>query len=186
MENDKIMKNASVWFAVLSSVTMAACVADAPGDEQDLGTDVTAQAVSTYNQLKNKAWSQCMDAPGGVLNVTLKLTNCSTTSTTQHWASVPTGATNTYFLVNQNSGLCAEVNNGTATPGERVDEFTCNGSTAEQWVRADVVIGGISYAQFTHAGTSQCLDTVSSTGSNLMQWTCASLGSNDAQLWRVQ
>lgn len=180
------MKNASVWFAVLSSVTMAACMADAPGDEQDQDqvTDVTAQAVSTYNQLKNKAYSQCMDAPGGTLNVTLKLTTCGL-STTQHWASVPTGATNTYYLVNQNSGLCAEVNNGTATPGERVDEFTCNGSTAEQWVRADVVIGGISYAQFTHAGTNQCLDTVSGAGSNLMQWTCASIGSSNAQLWRV-
>jgi len=184
MENSKIMKNASVWFAVLSSVTMAACMTDASDDEQDPVTDVIAQPVSTFNQLKNKAWSQCMDAPGGVLNVTLKLTNCSS-STTQHWASVPTGATNTYFLVNQNSGLCAEVNNGTATPGERVDEFTCNGSTAEQWVRADVVIGGISYAQFTHVGTNQCLDTVGSAGSNLMQFTCDPIGSNNAQLWRV-
>jgi len=181
------MNNAKMWVAALCSVAMAACAVDGgaeQGDEQDQVTETAAQAISTYTHIQNKAYSQCMYAPGGALNVTLKLGSCSASSYT-YWASVPTGAANTYTLVNKNSGLCMEVNNGTATPGERVDEYTCNGSAAEQWVRTDVVIGGLSYAQFRHAGTNQCLDTVSGAGSDLMQYTCDPIGSNAAQLWRV-
>jgi hypothetical protein len=128
-------------------LSMAGCVDEAPiaDSESDATAEIAAQpneltqrilaqaAVSTFHSVRNRLYSQCMDAPGGAFNVILKLANCQSLSE-QHWAFVAAPASNTFFLVNQLTGLCAEVNNGTANPGERVDEFTCNGSTAEQWV----------------------------------------------------
>ncbi|HEX8107982.1 MAG TPA: RICIN domain-containing protein [Kofleriaceae bacterium] len=142
-------------------------------------------AASTFHQIKNRLYVQCMDAPGGAFNVILKLANCNFLSE-QHWAFVAAPAPNTFFLVNQLTGLCAEVNNGTAIPGERVDEFTCNGSTAEQWVSNLFNVGGTVYQQFQHAGTNQCLDTVGAQGSQLMQFNCDLTGQNQAQQWLVQ
>ena len=179
------MKRTSGWFVVLTSVAMTGCLGGAPdsaqGDEPAT-TDVTAQS-STYNWIRNKQYVQCVDAPGGAFNVMLKISPCY--GDEMHWASVPAGPANTYYFVNLSSGLCMEVNNGTATPGERIDEYSCNGTASEQWVRTDILINNVSYAQFKHAGTNLCLDTVGSENSNLMQWTCDPIGSNDAQLWRV-
>ena len=129
------MKHASGWFTVLVSVAMTACGAPdgAPGDESAT-TGVTAQAVNKYNYLQNKQYAQYIDAPGGAFNVLLKLSPAtpSTVWADLSWSSVLL-APNTYALVNKSSGLCMEVNNGTATPGERIDAYTCNGSAAEQW-----------------------------------------------------
>ena len=75
-----------------------------------------------------------------------------------------TGAPNTYVIRNQASGFCMEVDNGTSTPGETVDEFTCNGRRLSS--------GCWKGSPSRHAGTNQCLDTVSGPGSELMQWTC--------------
>ena len=181
------MKHTSGGFAVLACLAMTACGApdSAQGDESAT-TDVTQQAVRTYNHIQNKQHGQFIDAPGGLFNVTLKLSSSYTTALDEIlWAPVLVGPGNTYYLMNKFSGLCMEVNNGTATPGERIDEYTCNGSAAEQWVRTDILINNIAYSQFKHAGTNQCLDTVSGANSELMQWTCDPIGSNYAQLWRV-
>lgn len=183
------MKRTSGWFVVLTSVAMTTSLAcggpdSAQGDESAT-TGATAQAVTTYNYLYNRQYRQYVDAPGGAFNVMLKISSSFPSTEEVRWSSVPVGPANTYYFVNQASGLCMEVNNGTATPGERIDEYTCNGTASEQWVRTDIVIGGVSYAQFKHAGTNLCLDTVGGADSNLMQWTCDPIGSNDAQLWRV-
>src|SRR3954447_12417391 len=124
--------------------------------------------------VRNAAYSQCIDAPGGALNVRLKLVECSG-SDTQQWVFMPTVAANTYVIQNQASGFCMEVNNGTSTPGETVDEFTCNGLASEQWV-----LEGLT---FRHAETNQCLDTVSGPGSQLMQWTCGDAHPANVQSW---
>jgi len=133
-----------------------------------------ANAAPSPGPIHNAAYSQCIDAPGGALNVRLKLVECSG-SGTQQWVFIPTGAANTYFIRNQASGFCMEVNNGTSTPGETVDEFTCNGLASEQWV-----LEGLT---FRHAGTNQCLDTVSGPGSQLMQWTCGDAHPANVQSW---
>jgi len=182
------MKN--VLLAILSVMSVAGCMSDPVGPErgQDQGdgdlaaVGETSQDLTVYYQVKNYAYSQCANAPGGVLNVTLNLAGCSG-NTDQHWSFVAAGPANTYYLVNQTSGYCMEVNNGTSTPGERVDEYFCNGSTAEQWELLTRVIGGVTYNQFRHYGTNQCLDTVGGSGSNLMQYTCDP--NNNFQTWRV-
>src|SRR5262249_30927050 len=75
---------------------------------------------TAYVQIKNRAWGQCVDAPDGGFNVHLRLADCDNGKPTQHWVLVPTGAAN-FFIVNQASGYCMEVNNGTSNPTEPVD-----------------------------------------------------------------
>ena len=180
---------APLFTAALCTLGFTGCLADETAAELDPATSEiaariqAAAAAANFHGIRNKAYDQCVEAPGGKLNVLLKLSICGTTPT-QKWSFVAAGPANTFFLVNQSSGLCMEVNNGTATPGERVDEFYCNGSTAEQWVAITRLVGGVAYQQYQHAGTNQCLDTVSGKGSNLMQYTCSP--SSDAQSWLVQ
>jgi hypothetical protein len=201
----KLMKNQlpHVLLAALTTLTIGGCLAEDPVSDSDPTSDpdqapaasppelsariaAVAATASNYHQLVNLQYNQCMDAPNGTLNVQLQLTNCLPFSslTSYRWAFVAAGPANTFYLVNQRSGFCAEVNNGTARPGELVDQWHCDGSTAEQWVQSFRVIDGVTYQQFTHAGTGLCLDTVGSAGSKLMQWTCG--GGNDAQTWLVR
>lgn len=149
-----------------------------PGSETTASAQVkAAAAASGYRSVRNAAYEQCIEAPGGTLNVRLKLAACSI-SATRMWAFVPTGAANTYFVVNEASGFCMEVNNGTSTPGETVDEYTCNGTASEQWVLEGLTL--------RHAGTDQCLDTVSGRGSELMQYTCGLASPAAAQSWIIE
>ena len=133
-----------------------------------------ANATPSDGPIRNAAYSQCIDAPGGALNVRLKLVPCSG-SGTQQWAFVPTGAANTYVIRNKASGFCMEVNNGTSTPKEAVDQFTCDGLASEQWVLEGLTL--------RHAGTNQCLDTVGGEGSELMQWYCSDPHPANVQSW---
>ncbi|MGY1495175.1 RICIN domain-containing protein [Streptomyces sp. QTS52] len=179
--------SAGALLAAASMVTMtagASAATPAAGSTADLSTRVTALAsASTYHTLKNVAFGQCIDAPGGQLNVRLQLADCNG-SDTQNWAFVPvSGAAKTYFLVNQASGYCAEVNNGTRIPGEAVDEFTCNTSGSEYWTKRNVDVGELTYQKFEHAGTGLCLDTVGGAGSQLMQWSCGDAHPPTAQMW---
>jgi len=146
--------------------------------------DPISAAAGNFHQIKNRAFDQCISAPNGALNVVLKLADCNDSDTTQGWAFVATSSPGVFNIVNQNSGFCMEVNNGTSNPGERVDEFHCNGTTAELWAQSFRVIDGVAYQQYTHSGTNQCLDTVSGRGSQLMQFNCGA--GNDAQTWLVQ
>ncbi|MGQ4437256.1 RICIN domain-containing protein [Streptomyces sp. SAS_260] len=188
----KIQNRITVLAATLLScagmVTLATgASAAAPTPDSAAGVSAriaNAAAASSYHTIKNMAYSQCVDAPGGVLNVRLQLANCNGSST-QNWAFVSTGSADTYYLVNQASGYCAEVNNGTSVPGETVDEYFCDGLASEQWVETPVIVDQKVGAKFRHVGTNLCLDTVSSTGSQLMQWSCDDAHPAAAQVWTV-
>jgi len=146
--------------------------------------DPITAAAGNFHRIRNRAFDQCITAPNGDLNVVLKLADCDDSDTTQGWAFVSTSSPNVFNIVNQKSGFCMEVNNGTSTPGERVDEFHCNGTAAELWAQSFRVIDGVAYQQYKHSGTNPCLDTVSGRGSQLMQFNCGA--GNDAQTWLVQ
>lgn len=157
----------------------ASAATSSPSSAANTPAQIKAAAAATdFHQVRNAAYSQCVDAPGGTLNVRLKLADCSASTSTRRWALVPTGAANTYFVVNKASGFCMEVNNGTSTPGETVDEYTCNGLASEQWVLEGLTM--------RHAGTNQCLDTVSGRGSQLMQFTCGLASPAGAQSWIIE
>ncbi|WP_203913472.1 ricin-type beta-trefoil lectin domain protein [Rhizocola hellebori] len=161
-------------------LTVAGSVAATGGASANASTqnEVAAVPNTDYRQIRNAAWSQCVDAPGGVFNVHLKLATCSTFTRTRNWLLVPTGVLNIFFIVNQQTGLCMEVNNGTANPFEPVDEFTCNGQPSELWVREDL--------RLRHFGTNQCLDTVAGPGSELMQFTCGQEAPVGVQSWIIE
>jgi hypothetical protein len=175
---------------ILSGATTVAVAAgaSAAGPASDNAARISAHndaaATAGYHQIKNFRYAQCVDAPGARLNVRLRLAGCSWPGS-QKWGFVPTGAANTYFLVNQSSGFCMEVNNGTSTPGETVDEYLCDGLTSEQWIEDDFTFLDTTYARFRNVGSNQCLDTVSGAGSALMQWPCDAPGGNGAQTWSV-
>jgi hypothetical protein len=139
-----------------------------------------ANANPSDGTIRNAAYSQCIDAPGGALNVRLKLVACSVSSTqpdapTQQWTFIPIGGLADTYVIRNASGFCMEVNNGTSTPGETVDQFTCDGLASEEWV--------LEGDTFRHAGTNQCLDTVGGAGSELMQWTCGDAHPANVQSW---
>lgn len=146
------------------------------------------ESKSAFHQIVNQAYNQCLDAPKGTINVHLQLANC-TTSTTQQWAFVAASTLDTYYLVNRENGLCAEVNNNTNKPTEWIDLWNCDGSSAEQWVK-HCRDGGVKGAKYMHNGTALCLDTISGPGSGLMQWDCDSHGdvqtNDEAQTWLVR
>jgi len=143
------------------------------------GTSTAAMATpasaTAWAHISNLAYRQCIEVPGSQVNVVLRIAPCRA-SDAQLWTGVPT-PDGRIFLVNKLTGYCAEVNQGTSVPGERVDAWYCNGTLAEQWIRA-FRIGGLS---FINAGSRLCLDTVAGGGSDLMQWYCDP--NNRAQIW---
>ncbi|MER5435723.1 RICIN domain-containing protein [Streptomyces sp. NPDC002588] len=168
----------------VAAATGASATVPASGSTVEASARVAAPAAATsYHEIVNLAYNQCIEAPGGALNVRLRLADCNGSST-QKWAFVAASTANTYYIVNQAGGYCMEVNNGTADPGETVDVYTCNGTASERWVQSFRVVNAVVYQQFTHEGTTMCLDTVSGPGSQLMQWNCDP--NNDAQTWLVK
>jgi hypothetical protein len=137
-------------------------------------------AISGQHQIKNVAYNQCVVAPNNLENAGLQLGDCRKSGARAVWQFTPAGGI--FFMSNKSSGFCAEVNDGTSIPGELVDQFTCNGSPAEQWVEAPTrrPADGLFYLELKHG--ELCLDTVGGAGSQLMQYTC---DGNDAQLWIV-
>src|SRR5262245_50122384 len=166
---------------VAAALVLAGAVLSATAGTANAATPaISPNAVGT-DELVNLAYHQCLTTPNANLNVVLVLYVCIG-SDSESWTMVPVVAgSNTFYLVNKLSGLCAEVNNGTNRPGELVDDFYCNGTQAEQWITQYVkTVRGVNYYKFVHYGTNECLDTVGGASSRIMQWTCAG---NDAQLW---
>ena len=146
-----------------------------------------AEAAGPVYRLRNWAYDQCMASPELRLNVVLRILPCSGTGAGYgKWNLEPKyyRSGNSYRMHNVDTHHCAEVNQGTAFPGELVDDFTCNWQQEETWERLPYQIGWDTYYQFRHAGTNLCLDTVGGPGSQLMQWPCDVHSA--AQLWKVE
>jgi hypothetical protein len=140
-------------------------------------------AVSGPYLIKNAAYHQCVVAPDRSLNVVLRIGSCNSGFRKWYLERVlvvddpPLGR-----LRNVDTGYCAEVNQGTAVPGELVDDWDCNYERSEAW--ENHLLGWANYRQFKHDAMELCLDTVSGGGSQVIQWTCEP--GNDAQLWTLE
>jgi hypothetical protein len=145
----------------------------------------SAEAATSYH-IRNLAYDQCMGAPDLRLNGVLRILPCDSGAGLRRWYTerIPYMG-KTYRFRIPGTQLCAEVNQNSAVPGEWVDDWTCNTTSAELWEAIPVMIGWDTYYQFKHAGTELCLDTVGSYGSQLMQWYCDT-SINAAQLWKVE
>lgn len=130
-------------------------------------------------QIQNLAYGQCVVPASTSKNATLRLADCRSSGSRAVWTFVKSGDIN--FISNKATGWCMEVNDGTMIPGERVDQFDCNGSGAVQWYELPTrAANGAFYLEIRNAHSNLCLDTVAGRGSDLMQYVC---DGNDAQLW---
>jgi hypothetical protein len=178
-ERERVMVGMVVMIGALA---VGGCGED-PGTEADPQTSVEqSELQASVHQIKNAHYQQCVSARFTRLNEILSMETCGDKDR-QSWKFVPATPTS-WYLVNKATGFCAEVNNGTSNPGERVDEWYCNGERAEQWVEVPVTLpNGTAAVELRHAGTNLCLDTVGGTNSQLMQWPCDR--NNQTQAWFI-
>jgi hypothetical protein len=163
------------------ALALGGCAADT-GSETDQQTSVEQSGLQTsYHRIENARYQQCVSPRFTQLNEILTMESCTTNYARIHWFLIPATSTS-WYLMNYATNFCAEVNNGTSNPGERVDEWYCDGMTSEQWVEVPVTLqDGRPAVQLQHAGTNLCLDTVGGTNSQLMQWPCDP--NNPTQAW---
>lgn len=93
----------------------------------------------------------------------------------------PVHSASAYPLINQNSGLCLEVENASTSNGARVVQNTCDGSDHQDWTEV-ATTGGFAL-QSAHSG--QCLDVkwaLTSSGAEFIQWPCHG-GNNQKFSW---
>jgi hypothetical protein len=172
------MKPARMLFGLVAAVVLVAGV--------QIVQLASAEAATSYH-IRNLAYDQCMGAPDLSLNVVLRILPCDSGAGFRRWYTESTSyrGGNIYRFKNPGTQRCAEVNQDTAVPGELVDDWTCNATSAERWEAIPFTIGWETYYQFKHVGTELCLDTVGGSGSQLMQWYCDT-SFNAAQLWKVE
>jgi hypothetical protein len=169
---------------VAGALAFGGCAAETRTEtETEPPTGVEQSSLASYHRIENAYYQQCVSPRFTQLNEILTMESCSTRYARQYWNFVPATPTS-WYLVNSATNLCAEVNNGTSNPGERVDEWYCDGETAEQWVEVPVTLpDGRAAVLLRHAGTNLCLDTVGGTNSQLMQWPCDP--GNRTQAWII-
>jgi hypothetical protein len=139
-----------------------------------------------FVQLSNQAFRGCTYARSTTLNDIAILHVCLGETQLDWWLMVPVGPPGVFYLVNQATGYCLEVNHGTNIPGERVDAFTCNQTTAEQWSIGVSVVDGTAYGPIVHAGTDLCLDAPGGLEGALTQEPCGGRGlGSPSQLWKT-
>jgi glucosylceramidase len=100
------------------------------------------------------------------------------TSATFTWAGAQSGTSlSSTGTIGGYGGLCLDVAGGNATDGTTVDQYTCNGTSAQQWtVDPDSTVQSIS----------KCLDVVSggtADGTKVDLYSCNGTG---AQVWQPQ
>ncbi|HEY2512282.1 MAG TPA: ricin-type beta-trefoil lectin domain protein [Polyangiaceae bacterium] len=170
-----------------------ACL-DLPSGNTTNGTDLQIWACD--NNGLNQTWfmdtagaihfganpSKCLDLPNGnqVDKARIQIWDCDNGgSQDQQWSYGSDGTLKK--LTNGVAGKCVELLNGSASNGNIVELYDCNGTSGQTWV--PLLGDQVSPVQF-HDGNGGCLDLPSgnTTNGTLLQiWACDSDGLN--QLW---
>ena len=166
---------------LLAATLLTGCISD--GAEDQTGVDESALIGVQVHRIVNAEYRQNMTAATNALNSPLIIQDYVRSYSRQIWTLYP-ASNNTMTMVDDQTNLCAEVNNGTANWGERVDAYWCDGLSSEQWVEIPVLEpNGTPAVELQHYGTNLCLDTVGGFNSALMQWPCDP--NNKAQMWTL-
>jgi hypothetical protein len=166
---------------LLAATLLTGCLSD--GAEDQTSVDESALIGVQVHRIVNAQYNQNMTAQTNALNSPLILQSYVKSYSRQIWTLYP-APNNTMTMVDDQTNLCAEVNNGTANWGERVDAYWCDGLSSEQWVEIPVLEpNGTPAVELQHYGTNLCLDTVGGYNSALMQWPCDP--NNKAQMWTL-
>lgn len=110
----------------------------------------------------------------------LTLTNVAN-QTLDFTGTDPGGSAGT--IVNQNSGKCVEVLNGSTANSAKVVQTACDGATDQQWTLTD---RGGGYYNIVSVKSGKCLDVASNStanGAGVIQYTC---GSGANQQWQLR
>jgi hypothetical protein len=88
-------------------------------------------------------------------------------------------------LLNNN---CADVSNNSSADGGNVQEWGCNGTSAQNWIANDL---GNGYFYFQHQGTNECLNRDTSAnngggGGNVQQWSCQWATGSPEYQWSIE
>lgn len=100
-----------------------------------------------------------------------------------HRASGTTGFSGYYKLLARHSGKALEVDGGAGHDGANVQQYTDNGSTAQQWLIELVEPG---YYKLTNKASGKCLDVWDAStadGANVHQWN---YGGGNNQKWKIE
>jgi len=87
------------------------------------------------------------------------------------YRSLPS-AWSTVNFVNQNSGKCIDLENGSPDDGANIRQWPCNGATAQEFV-LEPASGG--YVLLRNVASNKCVDVFewsTSPGGNIAQWAC--------------
>jgi hypothetical protein len=96
----------------------------------------------------------------------------------------PPSGSAAYALVNRYTGKCLDVNGGSTADGAKIQQWGCNGSSAQQW---SLVAAGNGAYQLISRVSNKCADLAAwstADGAFVNQWSC---GANQAnQQWRLE
>lgn len=90
-----------------------------------------------------------------------------------------------YRLVNQTSGLCLDIENGSASPSAQIRQWECNGADAQNF-RLERMSDGFYRLRSQLGDKSLCLDVEngsSTPGADIRLWACNNLS---AQNWHLE
>ncbi|HEY1012978.1 MAG TPA: RICIN domain-containing protein [Herpetosiphonaceae bacterium] len=85
-----------------------------------------------------------------------------------------------FYLINRNSNQCLDLSNASSADGAKIQQWGCNGSSAQQWRLAPV---NGSY-QLVSRASNKCADVEAwstADGALVKQWSCGNAQNN--QLW---
>ncbi|MBO0867616.1 MAG: RICIN domain-containing protein [Micromonosporaceae bacterium] len=138
----------------------------------------TPNRVVTVHQLGS---GLCLDVKDGKQGAKAVQQQCQG-GDTQRW-TVHTSADGTFTLVNVASGMCLDVTDRSVDDNAKIQQWTCNGGTNQQWqaTRADSA-GAVALVS---VGSGKCLDVPGAShdqGAELQQHTC---NGSDAQRWAL-
>jgi hypothetical protein len=86
-------------------------------------------------------------------------------------------------LYNPSSGRCLDDPGSSTTPGAKLQVYTCNNSTAQQWIPT---IHPVVPITGTIVGNGLCLDDTNSSSANYNAVQLSTCGDSSAQNWTVQ
>ncbi len=135
----------------------------------------TARADDVVYRIVNKHSGQCLEvfSSSTANGATVDQWTCNHTAT-QQWFLVDHGLGDygdSISLVNANSGKCLEVYYSSLANGAKVDQWTCNGTATQTWLKG---YGSDGYYGLTNLNSWKVLEVFSSStakGAKVDQWT---------------
>jgi hypothetical protein len=173
---------AAAGLALAVAVTLSAT----PGAQ----AATTSIATNHYYYLENGHSGLCANVVGESTSngARVQQYTCKSVYNNDKWEFVPganENGTEFYYLVNENSGLCANVVGESVLNGALVQQYTCHSIAFNDLWWPEPVAGLTNYYYLVNLHSSLCANVVGESTSNgalVQQYTCGSIAKNDVWL----